>query len=773
MKKIFQTVNFLKDDYNRPQDKWSCGRAKEGCPCLLGPDRKGKCRGTEACLPIRKGDRWHCSRSEVTGGKCAEGPLPDGSCCQRIEPCSPERALRSYRGLLSFTSAIFVFAVLLLALNGEKGDLRINPGPLSLAHATLEPDCSLCHSEAHQGTLSFSVRLADEQAVRAQNRALCLNCHDLGAHPLGAHGVVSQLLSGGEEQAKRSEDGAAVSFLLHLLANNELRQKGETEELACAVCHREHHGREHSLTQLSNQQCQVCHQDPFVSFAQGHPSFSDYPYLRRTRIGFDHNTHLNNYFRQGDNAGKAPGACMDCHTLDDKGDYMQVRSFEQACASCHQSQIKGEGRAGDKGLIFLKLPGLDTDSLQEKGLAVGEWPQYAEGDISAFMSLLLEERYISAEKLKHILKLDMLDLRNASAEELATAQEYAWAIKQFLFDLRVKGHVFLSEVLSGGEGSSQMLNKQIAQLPFDTIVSLQEKWLPGLLEEVSAYRSGVMPALPIVGKESLTISSELGGLGSEPAGDDDLLGDDGGSLLGEEEESEDEGLLFEEEAGGLLGDFEEGEVALLSDVGEDVEKRSIVVPVPLSAEEWSSAGGWYRDDSTYQLYYRPVGHADAFLRFWLDSIHSLEKEGNLGKEQLLSQLAGRQAVGLCTKCHSVDEKDNGQLGVNWKGSLLGAERLFTSFSHTPHFSALSDTGCVQCHQLNPESQYAQFFGEKRNPKTFQSNFKPLEKSNCMECHQPEVAGSDCLQCHQYHTGDFSGSLARKLSVLKGEMNAGE
>src|SRR5882762_8393546 len=94
-----QTFSFKKSFYERPNQNWICGRACLGEPCLAGPDRKGNCQATCECRPLKKRDRWHCTRPTSLGGPCAEGPLPNGQCYRPLPKCQPVRSLRAWRRL--------------------------------------------------------------------------------------------------------------------------------------------------------------------------------------------------------------------------------------------------------------------------------------------------------------------------------------------------------------------------------------------------------------------------------------------------------------------------------------------------------------------------------------------------------------------------------------------------------------------------------------------------------------------------------------------------
>ena len=104
--------------------------------------------------------------------------------------------------------------------------------------------------------------------------------------------------------------------------------------------------------------------------------------------------------------------------------------------------------------------------------------------------------------------------------------------------------------------------------------------------------------------------------------------------------------------------------------------------------------------------------------------------------------------------------------VNWLPAQPNAKsRPFTTFSHTTHFSLIGDAGCQTCHVLNPKSEYAKFFSSASGSDTahegvtFQSNFAPISRMQCAECHQPRVAGDACILCHRYHAAPVAGDLA--------------
>jgi hypothetical protein len=185
---------------------------------------------------------------------------------------------------------------------------------------------------------------------------------------------------------------------------------------------------------------------------------------------------------------------------------------------------------------------------------------------------------------------------------------------------------------------------------------------------------------------------------------------------------------------------------------------------PKQAEEWTTAGGWYRSQGGFTLFYRPSGHADAFLVAWLTAAAQMERNDSWARD-VFQKLADPRAPGVCMKCHTAD-KTGETVVINWLPAHRESDaHPFTTFKHTSHFSLTGDKGCQTCHTLNPESDYAKYFDgdlrsqADRDPTRFRSSFNSLSKQVCMECHKPQIAGDSCLLCHQYHTGTFVTEVA--------------
>ena len=131
-----------------------------------------------------------------------------------------------------------------------------------------------------------------------------------------------------------------------------------------------------------------------------------------------------------------PTSCLQCHEQSPEGRMMLVCGFDQACASCHLSQIQDSSL---DGIVVLNLPGLDVQSLLKHPdgvVAIGKWPAAATSDLSPFMRLLLsaDDQFVQAETVLDG-KVDLRDLRTANDDQLRAVDHYVWAIKGLLDDL--------------------------------------------------------------------------------------------------------------------------------------------------------------------------------------------------------------------------------------------------------------------------------------------------------------------------------------------------
>lgn len=844
---LLQKFGFKESAYLRPQDKWVCGRLAEGKPCSLGPGGNGSCRVTSVCQPNLEDGRWECRRSALEGGACEAGPLPDGRCCKTMEPCAPQPSLRYKRKRVALWATALAVGLVVLILGGGRAADYLMPGPLSSPHAN-QGECKSCHAGVETENLEWLHGLVTEVGPK-ENSKLCISCHDVGAQPFAPHThPVEQLRRLTERYGAGQQDRAVQNdSWVHRIAFPGPKAQPATgePEVFCATCHEEHQGVFQDLTTVSNQRCQTCHVSKFGSLSQSHPELKNYPFDRRTRIIFDHKSHFGKHFpKTAETASLAenvPGVCADCHEPGAGQKYMEIRSYESTCLGCHDGDIQGTTRAsGPKGIDFIAVPGLDVATLNERGIDIGDWPEDSEAELTAFMRTLLAGEAMGKDVVSGVQGLDLLDLTEASDEELAHVETLAWSVKQ-LFDRLEKADMSAAMELAKMSPGSVMDHTQMTRLTggmsHDVIMAGNRDWFPNLKDDLSrhvrgeptrAFTPAPEPLAPTSEQAAALVaeqpepsnddilgggsqdSLEAGGNDLEPSGD--ILGGpgdslDGGGLLGGDADADDlpPGLSVDEPsdilggssddtialsgddtAGDILGgDSEDGDIlggddaadgldGLLSgdeqqadgpdgltvDEAKDGSETIEANAEPFDPEGWAEFGGWYRQD--FSIRYRPSGHADRFLRTWLDFSgegYGKEREGLLAP--VFDRLAPQDAVGRCTKCHSVDDEP-GAKHVKWRAfNTRRVKNRFTTFSHEPHISAVGSQGCMACHALSPAGggDFLKTY-ESGDPASYVQNFVDLDKGLCASCHTEKAAGETCTLCHNYHATEFSRPLVR-------------
>jgi len=470
---------FQGDNYERPNQPWLCGLSDEGTPCPVGPGRRGQCLGAAACHPVRDNDRWVCNRSQGRGGSCETGPSPEGQCCH-VYQCTPLRSLRGRRGRFVLGCALSTLGGLCLLLSATGRNEVFAPGKLSAQHAQLlqrgeaTERCASCHAAGNQTFAQWLQHaMSDELALPTQTD-LCLQCHQkqfTEQTARWAHNINPQLLlAGSDTLAPRRID--------------------PTLELACATCHREHHGAAHDLTSVSDNACQACHQQQIHSFATDHPEFKNWPTQRRTQIAFDHGAHEQKHFPKEQQAF----ACTTCHLPNRDGAFQQTLGYEVACAKCHESKIEA---SWDAGIALFSLPMIDVETLSATGQPIGQWPTQAadefDGALPPITKLLLAADERAAAALGALgADFDFFDVDPDNPQHLKAAGEIVWATKRLLYEISVQGQSALQTRLE------TVLDRQLTKPEFSALTSrlspenlavITDQWLLRLPTEI-ANRGG-------------------------------------------------------------------------------------------------------------------------------------------------------------------------------------------------------------------------------------------------------------------------------------------
>jgi ferredoxin-like protein FixX len=182
---------------------------------------------------------------------------------------------------------------------------------------------------------------------------------------------------------------------------------------------------------------------------------------------------------------------------------------------------------------------------------------------------------------------------------------------------------------------------------------------------------------------------------------------------------------------------------------------------------YGPAGTWTRDDATLSIRYRPVAHADPVLTAWLELLAAAPQ---LTESPIImavfNELSKPTSPGLCVSCHSIERTAVGQLMINWRALDRTKEpRGFTNFSHGPHLVLPQLADCTHCHAIveskTPAASYTDW-----NPESFVSEFAPVTKRQCVECHTARRAGDGCQKCHNYHVEGIESWRLKSTTVLR-------
>ncbi len=419
----------------------------------MGPGRRGRCPRASACHPVRAGDRWRCNRSTLRGGICEEGPSPEGECCE-VYQCTPRRSLRSRRGRFVVGCTLTTLGALCVLFSSDWRNEVLVPGPLSMHHAQLlqrqgADRCASCHAAGNQSLVQWLGHAIDDDLAQPSQTQLCLECHAAQIpHPwaTAAHNVdPAELLP---------SESAAVA-----------RQVDPHQVLACAACHREHHGATHDLAWMSDRACQACHKEQYKSFATDHPEFAHWPAKRRTRIAFDHAAHEAKHFPKE----KKVFQCATCHLQGPEGAFQQTLGYDATCAACHDRDIAS---SWETGIALFSLPSLDIQALNAVGHQVGSWPEQASDEFDGALPTITKLLLLADPKGMAAMKtlgadFDFFDVDSDNPEQMQAAADAAGATQALFNDVLENGHAAVRrriEDLLGRAISTHELGQLMAYL---------------------------------------------------------------------------------------------------------------------------------------------------------------------------------------------------------------------------------------------------------------------------------------------------------------------
>lgn len=688
----------------------------------------------------------------------------------------PDRSMRSTQDGLAAWCGLAVLGLVIAAI-GFSGDNRfLMPGPISTSHSSVE-DCAGCHANLGKGQLGWLHALVKATSPE-RDSAACLTCHKLDDGAMQPHGIPANEMRAKTDAAANSSNvrkvAGSASVVDRLRAYLLPAGKISKEKVYCATCHKEHRNKKIGMTAMSDNRCQTCHTVQFTRFDKDHPEFKAYPFSRRTRIKFNHASHMDKNFSEwqakNPDVKGPPQTCAGCHTPTADQKHMSVKPFEKTCASCHAGQIVGKGRAsGPQGVALLALPGLDLRTIDERGFTVGEWPAGSEAELPPLTKLLLGGSKQRRALLAKVAKLDLLDLTKSTREETEAVVRLAWEIKRLLYGLTAAK---ASEVMrrlgriTGVGVDHQLMTKLIATLPRDVLMGAQRDWLPNLTQEVERLHKvgwdvATRKAKPKRSKaaKNKSAKAKLAAVKKEPPPDRLATNPKFGrwviNIVGDLVQEGDKASAPVLSDGNDKPTEATGNEETKPDEEQSVEPAGkAVTRLAISSEQWAEFGGWYRKD--FAILYKPIGHADPFMRAWLDFSGSAQGlSGQNLAAPVFELLTAKDAQGQCIKCHSLDSSST-QTGsqqvkhVQWGASSAdNKQRRFTKFTHEPHFQLLDVRGCLTCHQMRTAKNFERTY-QSLDPHISNSNFKQVEKQVCAACHKTNAARQDCLLCHAYH-----------------------
>jgi hypothetical protein len=737
-------------DYARPNQLWRCGRT--GC-CPLGPTAWGRCRETPGCRP--------------------------------------RLSLRGLRGVFVASLFFATLGTLLLVMYSPWRNRLLKPGELSsphaqaLSHLSADQQCASCHDAAEVDPIAWLkiasgnlASLGDTQATR------CLVCHERsfgGDAARFAHNLPPEHLA--EITVRRNElvfSGGQLT--LSSLAAHAIGSDGK---VACSTCHREHHGANANLSELTDRQCQSCHVGAFDSFEHGHPEFRNPLPSRRNRVAFDHVAHAQKHFPGREHEFR----CNQCHVDDPRGEVKRLAGFEQSCAACHSQPIQA---ASLEGMVAFSLPILNVEELRQSGHDIGHWPEPGQGDfdgdIPPLLRLLLSADDQAAAALERLGA--SFDYSQTTPQRYDAVADLAWSYKRLLNDLANDTPGTLTTRLSKvgrGRVSAAQIEQAIRQAPPGLFAAARRRWFPDLHGDLSErstppLQTAVYPRLqPTETQSELLAENPLAK--SRSASHDAIPGitwwnepQSTPPAAARSLELPTENARLEKPA--ASPDSNPGELLAENPLSKikTIKSDSALLDVPAVAPQTTandsamldkpaalsaqarqpdplvlvSSGAWYLDDATLSIRYRSRGHADELLALMLDVAAAASHPLAADAGPLLPALRNL-ALSSCTSCHSIDAK-NDHYAINWQASYRDASRKqFTWFSHRPHTLQPRLADCSHCHTLREESQV---LANYRSTETHAHahDFAPLTKANCVGCHTATQAGSRCTQCHSYHVG---------------------
>ncbi len=761
-KRWFQNFRFNKSRYERPQGDWICGHHPDGYRCPLGPTAKGTCQTVGECQPHKKNDRWICSRPEDCGGPCENGPLPDGQCCRKITPCQPLPAIRARRGRVVFSAAALAFGFLFVAFAGRTQRTNALPGQLSKEHASMQENCEACHAAGAEAPVDWLQVAFFPKAHGSQNQR-CLECHHNLKQPFfeNPHSLNPDHLNAHTE---RSSQYVKKSLTDHLRIPHLSVPANEKGEIACASCHREHHGADAKLTEMTSTQCQTCHQQIFAGFSKGHPSFVRSSLAREDVLDWEGwmkkwsqskvlGPKLTQALPEGIRTNLDPAKVAESpelqrevvravnrtlHLEGASGSEKAITARRSLQAEFPQDLSAGFFYGGHRrpSIAFnhqSHLNGYFTSAKGNVATACTDCHQPEPGSQS--MAFIGFQQACASCHMSMITTSTSgtsggVALLRVPAVDVVTMRRKGRSIGSYPVNAEGELSVF-TKLLIAGDSTYPEFAQDLKEL------RLMESW--GDLSEASDVQLKAMERL-VWGVKRLYV--EIDAKGKE--------------ALRTRLEKATRGRLSPETIEYLLK-------PMPLDVMKGLQARALPqAPSEVREKKWPATheANANADTENFALLYQPKRHTDNYLQAWLSAVAMSPAASGIF-ESTPGQYA---SFASCLICHSTESIGSGEVKIHWHGTP-GEEgmRELTKYSHRPHLTM----ACNTCHQLEGNTDTGRFKSayHRTNPASLEPVFKPISQATCLECHTPNKVGDDCLTCHQYHIGKFPERMIKTPIAL--------
>ncbi|MGA9827922.1 MAG: hypothetical protein WBQ57_06230, partial [Rhodanobacteraceae bacterium] len=671
---------------------------------------------------------------------------------------------------LAVAATIGVFAV---AFGGAWRFAAISPGGLVAAHEPIPPpdgarnNCGACHVAADDGLRGWiTAAFASDTALKDSKK--CLGCHFRGKaeFALAPHSVAPAKLDTTDKMPKTQGRRSAGLMLAALTRTPEAK---ESEPIPCATCHQEHRGAMYPIAHLDNTRCQACHRVVFDNFAGGHPEFGA---VHHTRSGilFDHRSHKNTYFGKDQ-----PFECSRCHKLDAARRVETTLGYETSCAGCHHAGTDDHHGTKIRGseILALQLPDLGS------GLTGVSWSSTAPTgtQVPGPMQLLLAGDAATRPALASLMDSggDPSDWPDAD-DDSSLRPALAAGVERLMDDMLLDSHTWLRRRVAKALGVAADADRaDNATTDLEDAVNGFRGDISGLIGSVAdaptTQELVIMLSQPATNKDQIT--SRIRDLACSSNAKDACLK----STAATETALKARNDALDGAADAIGGGADDPKVkALFADAARAPVRMRLRIASALAVapddarvdgllaqlaaarsavQEWrtmianpaaqppapADSAGWSVRPKDGTLIYRPIGHADAFMRAYIDAAITMSA---LPKQSLPTALrdsiSDRARSSECLRCHAVD-RSGATATVNWQSAGRDFDAVgFSNFVHGPHVDLIKGQGCAHCHVIAKDAASGKLA----------RGLLPHPKAVCAECHNPGQTNADCVTCHRYH-----------------------